>query len=245
MMAGSRGQSQGSRIARYIIAASILLQGLVCYAKEATFSRAERMFLEGRYEKAVEEAEALIEARASNRAEVYYLKGLSELKLNKFKDARCDFNEILERYAGSKRSFDANVGIGDSYLLEGNTISAERIYEKVLADYPDDRNITMVRERLSRCGKREAPRPQANNFSKDIDAAPDGYIQIGSFKNKDNASKLADKLKRAGYDSYMETGVNSGDTQYKVRVGRGLSERDAEKLASRLKKDGYDTKICR
>src|SRR3989338_10663257 len=74
---------------------------------KATSAYIEKLFLEGKYERVVNEA-----------GDLYYIKGLAHLKLNKFKDARESFKKVMSRAARSKDIFDAYIGIGDAYFLE-------------------------------------------------------------------------------------------------------------------------------
>ncbi|MDD5681519.1 MAG: hypothetical protein PHI59_09805, partial [Candidatus Omnitrophica bacterium] len=67
----------------------------------ADISAVEKSFMEGRYEKASQEAGKLIDQRARQRYELYYLKGLSDLKLNRFKESRDSFDAIIKKYPGS------------------------------------------------------------------------------------------------------------------------------------------------
>ena len=264
MKRGSRGQGPGSSVIFYIIyiiAISVLFLSTISFAetRDASFAKAEKLFLEDKYDRVIYETDRLIEERASNRDEIYYLRGLSNLKLNKFKDARVDFNTILERYPGSKRAFDAALGVGDTYFLEGDKQAAARTYEKILSDYSSNRNISVVRDRFGKC---EIARPKvssdkpANNiiFLDDISDKKDDRkiegrngdecVQVGCFKSKGNADRFAAKLRRAGYDSYVDHTAGVRGTLYKVKVGKNLSKTSCEELAKKLKRDGYSTKIC-
>jgi len=214
---------------------------LSAYCAEADISTAEKLFLEGRYEKTIEETGRLIDARCRRRDEVYYLKALSELKAKRFKDARESFEYILSRYQRSARTFEAHLGIADSYFLEGNIDQALRIYNDILNKFPADKNISLARQRIENCSKRpdfkppEIPRGESSQFIS---------VQVGCFKNKKNAERLTQKLSRAGYDSYIETPTGAGERLYRVKVGRMKSDGEARELSTRLNGDGYKTKIC-
>jgi cell division septation protein DedD len=69
-------------------------------------------------------------------------------------------------------------------------------------------------------------------------------VQVGSFKNRRNADKLAQKLTASGYDVRIEIPVAAGDKVYRVKVGRVSSRGEAEALKARLEAAGYSTKIC-
>lgn len=283
-----RAGSPGSRF-RVLIASFVFLLitynlQLTTYCAELDISTLEKLFLEGRYEKAIEIADELIDARTHHRDEIYYLKALSELKANRFAGARQSFERILSRYQRSARSLDAQVGIGDSYFLEGNIRQALKIYNELAELFPDDKNLPAVFYRIGNCysklgedGKAksyfekarnaspfsfevksrsgtEAPGNPAEGSGRTPDIKPGGIprsetgqfisVQVGSFRNKKNATRLTQKLSRSGYDSYLETPAGFGETLYRVKVGRLKSGEEANVLASRLNADGYRTKIC-
>ena len=64
-------------------------------------------------------------------------------------------------------------------------------------------------------------------------------VQTGAFGKKANATALAEKLKKAGFDTYI---VQSG-TLYKVQVGAYAVKANAEAMEKKLKAAGYDTYI--
>ena len=221
---------------------------------DADITVVEKPFLEGQYDKAERAAQGLIDQRSSQRHEVYYLKGLSELKLNKFKEARESFGAIISKYSNSNRTFDAYVGIGDSYFLEGNTEAAIKAYGEAKERFPSDKNIALVDSRLGECRQKTPPAiapvlpPPAENKPGPVASVetPNGNIsvQVGSFKSERNANALSAKLTAKGYHSYVELPVAEGDRLYRVKIGRMISKSEADSLAARLSRDGYKTKIC-
>ena len=64
-------------------------------------------------------------------------------------------------------------------------------------------------------------------------------VQTGAFTKKANATALAEKLKKAGFDTYI---VQSGK-YYKVQVGAYSVKANASAMAEKLKKAGFDTYI--
>ena len=228
-----------------------------------TWPYVEKLFLEGRYDRVTYEADKLIETRAVEPGEAYYIKGLSYLKLKKFSEARNCFENVISKFPRSKKIFDANVGIGDSYLLAGDMNSAVKAYNQILSRFTDNKNIAVVHSRLSEyCGKntsaaRAVPEAQAapkgektNIMPKNLPPSPvtqakDYFsIQVGSFKNRKNAERLAHKLSGAGYDSYMEMPLSQSDNLYRVKIGKCKSKEEAMSLAAKLKRQGYSTRIC-
>lgn len=258
-------------------------------ASPASFSAAEKYFLEGKYNAVISESEELISSGSGRKDELYYLKGLSELKANKFNDARESFNYIISNYSWSKKVFDARLGLGDSYLLEGNNAKALSVYNDMADNYPSNKNIAIVYSRLSSCYASMGARDKADSYyamvrtkaplsfeakltpavssSTQIPAAyptaqepmlgrrarktpspdrgPGIYsVQVGSFKNKRNADRLAKKLASRGYESYVAIPVFSSDKFYRVKVGKFGSRDEASRTASRLESNGYRISIC-
>jgi len=221
--------------------------GLSTIYADSDITQAEKLFLEGQYERCASAARILIESRPRKGYEVYYILGLSELKLNKFGDARQSFQNIIDNYPGSPRLFDAHVGMGDSYFLEGRKDSAARVYNEILQNFPDDKNIVIVKSRIRECSINTAGQERPRVEPRDIPRGEStSYIsvQVGSFKNSRNADKLARKLSTEGFDSFVEIPVGSADRLYRVKVGKLQSIDNAEALASLLKAKGYKTKIC-
>ena len=64
-------------------------------------------------------------------------------------------------------------------------------------------------------------------------------VQTGAFSKKANANALAEKLKKAGFDTYI---VQSGNL-YKVQVGAYSVKANADAMEKKLKAAGYDTYI--
>ncbi len=64
-------------------------------------------------------------------------------------------------------------------------------------------------------------------------------IQIGSFRDRENAFVVRNRLDGDLDDVRVESININGDTYYRVRVGRYPQKRDAEKVASKLRRYGY------
>ena len=224
----SRGKGQGARVqGKKIIILMLAVAFSIAYCGSA-YSVDDRAFLEGNYDKVVSDTTRLINARSSDSDELYYLRGLANLKLKRFDEARRDFNAILSGYPRSSRRFDAFMGIGDSYFLEGNIDDAIKSYEGMLSAFRDNSNIKLVYQRLDSCRNKPA------RFS----------VQVGSFRSKDNAEKLASKLSRDGYESFVDYTAAAADGMYRVKIGNFNSKNEAENMASGLRSRGYSTKIC-
>lgn len=60
-------------------------------------------------------------------------------------------------------------------------------------------------------------------------------VQVGAYKVKANADKMAEKLKAAGYKTF----VAETDGIYRVQIGAYREKANAERIAMRLKNEGY------
>lgn len=64
-------------------------------------------------------------------------------------------------------------------------------------------------------------------------------VQIGVFKNRDNANSLAAQAKSKGFDTTI---VQSGNL-YRVQIGAFSQRSNADDLASKATSSGFDTLI--
>ena len=60
-------------------------------------------------------------------------------------------------------------------------------------------------------------------------------VQVGAFSENRSAERLADTLRRKGFDVYVTPGAQAGESRWRVRVGPMHTREDAERAAARLK----------
>jgi DedD protein len=60
-------------------------------------------------------------------------------------------------------------------------------------------------------------------------------VQLGSFDSAENAGVLNNRLRQAGYASFVEPFRQNGVERFRVRVGPELQQSDAQALRDRLK----------
>jgi len=61
-------------------------------------------------------------------------------------------------------------------------------------------------------------------------------LQVGTFDSNDNAVTMRNKMKKAGYTTYVQKVKSKGKTSYKVRIGPELERSVLEKMKKDLKK---------
>lgn len=64
-------------------------------------------------------------------------------------------------------------------------------------------------------------------------------VQTGAFSNKANADVMLEKVKAAGFDTYMV----KVDNLYKIQVGAYSKKQNADMMAAKLKAAGFDTYV--
>ncbi len=149
----------------------------------------------------------------------------------------------------------------DSYYLEGNFDEAFARYRKFLLDYTASNSASVANFRLGVCARKKGRWDEANYYFQKVQAGyplsieakqaiellsqAEAYfsVQIGSFRNEDNAAALVADLKNKGYDVYIISPKEKGDNFYRVRVGRFSTKSEAQFTEDKLKKEGFPTKI--
>lgn len=65
------------------------------------------------------------------------------------------------------------------------------------------------------------------------------HIQLGIFKNKENAQKLKEELVKIGQEVYIGEIIEGSEKYYRVQIGAFKDKERAEKLARDLRMNGY------
>ena len=131
-------------------------------------------------------------------------------------------------------------------LLDGSGYQARQVQDIEVGDKPEFPPLTQKtiepvptpvdvnRESLKKSGTSVAAQ------EKPIHAFA---LQVGTFDNESNAGKLRDKLKKAGYPTFVHPVENKGKTSYRVRIGPNLEKSQLEKVKDEVRKeykiDGY------
>lgn len=61
-------------------------------------------------------------------------------------------------------------------------------------------------------------------------------LQVGTFSSNKNAEKLRNKLRKAGYPTFVQKTQYKGKDSYKVRIGPELEHNVLEKIKTEIKK---------
>ena len=61
-------------------------------------------------------------------------------------------------------------------------------------------------------------------------------LQVGTFGSNENAEKMRDQMREAGYTAFVHKSTSKGKTSYKVRIGPELERSVLEKIKADVKK---------
>jgi len=248
---------------------ALLITNYCVYADSGGFEYAEKLFLEGRYERAASEAARLIDEKSPRRDELYYLKGLCELKLKRCTNARESFEELLYKYPESKLAFDARIGIGDSYFLEGDNGSAHKAYSDAVESSPNSKNIAAAYYKLGVCYKNMGSDDRARQCFEKVKYSSPGSFEARMIPKttepthmpeekkatipseartnfvpaKSNISPRISPAKEVPVELIVTSSENIIKKQFSVQVGSFNSRRNADKLVQRLSRQGFEARV--
>ncbi|OIO37331.1 MAG: hypothetical protein AUJ75_04455 [Candidatus Omnitrophica bacterium CG1_02_49_10] len=255
-------------IRRISVIAAVFTFCLFGYASAETLQGIQKAMLAGDYLAVLSECDMVISASSHDNSldAAYYYRGLSKLRLGQVSSARSDFEYIIDRYPESAFSADARTGIGDTYFSAGDYESALAGYKATITDFPDTDTAPVIYGKMARTAALLKRGGEAELYKSVIgeryplslenmllnDGAPaevssetDGRysIQVGSFGSKSNAKKLADKLKKYGYNAYVSETSGKGKAFYRVRIGKFSARPEAYSVKERLGNLGYPTQF--
>lgn len=165
--------------------------------------------------------------RADLKAALLLLSGRAHGERGETEDALSAYqsaHELMEKYTGSSNRInraELQYRWANMLVRSGAFDRAKNLYQTILAEFTDSAYADRARGKL--------------RFMKDHYS-----VQLGLFRQKDNALSLRRKLKRNGHDAYVLTKETRNGTLYSVRLGKFNQRGKAEQLAERLKQQGYD-----
>lgn len=217
-------------------------------------------FLRGEYESVVRETGGP-PGRGAAEDEVLYLRGVSALKLRDWELARLALVRLVEAYPSSRWAPHAWLALSDGWMGSGDPQRALEVLERALRE---GRAGHLTPQALVRLGKaqrelglweeakgslgqaaRAAPGSSEAAEAQEILDRDDFFfcVQVGSFITRANALRLAQELRRRGYEAEVSEAVMGGKLFHRVRIGRFARRPEAEVEARRLADDGFPARI--
>ena len=203
-----------------------------------------KIFLQGKYDRVISESSKLIDAGAHGREELFYLKGLSQIQLTRFVDARKTFEYMVERYPKGKRAFDGYIGIGDAYFLEGKYSEAISGYNDALANCPDHKNASIAYYKIGGAYHKLGSKDKAKEyFDKVKSAAPLSFESRMIPKDLGSSYAVPVGAAKSLFKPIAPEEPDAGRYFY-VQAGYFKSRKNAEGLTEKLKCKGYDSYLA-
>ena len=196
-------------------------------------------FLKGDYKGALNGCRNLLKNNPDGdlRLRILSLMALSYVKLGRYPEARTYFNDIcLARSVSEELKINAYLGIGDSYLTEGNFQKAFDAYNQALEKCASLRRGTnnmsgvyyRFYETLSKMDRNEEAGAYLAKLQKEY---PLSFEARMAAKEKDNS--LGANV----------CGIPSKDSKYSVQVGCFNDKKNADEIHANLTKKGFDAYI--
>ncbi|MFH1708113.1 MAG: SPOR domain-containing protein [Planctomycetota bacterium] len=215
--------------------------------RDPGYTEAERLFLMGDYRAARTRLDDYIARSRPRGAPAYLLRGYCNLYLNRFHEARDDFDEGVDRAAVLDEFVRGRLGLADTAFAAHEYPRSAALFADLIEDFPDriprDEVTARYAVALDRSGRGEQARrvrapaagPAVRPATPAAAGAGDFYIQAGKFASRLNARNLGDRLVSAGFDP-VELETPGGFT---VIVGYFKRHDDARAALARLRAAGF------
>jgi len=121
----------------------------------------------------------------------------------------------------------------------------ESLESKILP-LPEQSNDIMAEVKISKNQPVKVIKPKIPNppKQKTVEVPNSWVIQMGSFSDKKNADNMAEQLKVAGYQAFVEKASVNNNEIFRVRVGPELSKESADRMSIKiLKEQGVEKAI--
>ena len=244
----------------FIIIVLIWQFGFISYAESIT--DIEKLFLKKNYTGSIIEGRKLLSKNLpySQERHIYYLMGMSFLKLTNTDKARYYFKKAISSTEDSL-TVNSNIGIADAYFLDKDFYQAVDRYQDILSKCSSIDKRGNIYYKLAqsylKTGSWRNSKTYFKKVKKDYPLSFESYlakgildenvfyftVQVGSFTDRNNAKKLSYKLKKKNYPVYINEKQVNRLTFYRVRVGEFDTREEADMLQIRLKGEGLPTRI--
>ncbi len=161
-----------------------------------------------------------------NKAEKLYLE-------EDYKGAATECDRVLSRLKSGSLVYDAAYLAGLSYMQLKEHKKAREYLDFVYSNTKDESLKNEVAQAIKGLPKKTVSTKEPTLFS----------IQVGSFKNWNNAKKLYRKFKKKRYTVRIVKDTGSKGIVYKIKIGRFKSRLEAKRFAAKLKTQGSETSI--
>lgn len=218
-------------------------------------------FLRGEYERVVAASARLQGETGVAQDELFFLGGLSALRLQDLDAARRNFTRLLRDHPRSVWVPQAWMALGDSWQAGGDHARALETYRQLMADPRSGSLAPQLRLRVAeeelRLGRWDEARETLGQVIRQASGTPEAVaaqrlltesdfqfsVQVGAFSLRANALRLSAELERRGYSAEISEGRAQGRRFHRVRVGGFSTRQEAQELEARLRREGFPTRV--
>ena len=193
--------------------------------------------------------------------EAQYYLGISYLWQKEYKKARDTFNDLLSHNASETIKIKSNLGVIDSYYMNGQYESALHNCLKLIKTASHSEFASLIYLKTARANlklthwgnARRYLKKIVNDYPQSLEAPiarqlleEKQYfaVQLGAFLEQERAQNLVKDLNANGYYAYIVETVDPKDRLfYRVRIGKVTSLKEAQDLKETISKLGYPTRI--
>jgi tetratricopeptide (TPR) repeat protein len=199
--------------------------------------------------------EYLQSAPPETHGEIYYMRGMAEVRLHKRDDARRDFQKSIDAKPRYEIESYAYAALGNLYYEEGNDQRAVEAYAKAIKNPPKELPIDQVILRLAVSLQRTGRFAAADKYfehlidhysgtASGIEAARRVHvtaytIQTGAFLSPVTAQGEVDRLRAAGFPARITKTTRGAQSLNAVQVGRYRTYLEAAEAAQRMARVGF------
>ncbi|MEO0106103.1 MAG: tetratricopeptide repeat protein [candidate division WOR-3 bacterium] len=135
-----------------------------------------------------------------------------------FSNALITFNELIKNYPNSDLKEEILFWLGFAYIETGNKESGYKTFNELINTYPNSIWASRAKNLLP------SNQPKKEFYT----------VQVGSFRNKNNAETIVSELKAKGFDAKIIEAVVMDKIHYRVWVGEFETMEQAKTLALKL-----------
>ena len=139
--------------------------------------------------------------------------------------------DLKNNYPETKIKDELLLWLGITYIAIDQKEDGFKTLKELISTYPK----SVWSERAREVMANQQPQPPKEYFA----------VQVGSYRNMDNARKYGDTLKAKGYDVNIVEALISGTTYYRVWLGSFPTKEEAREFAKKLESQGIKGNVVK
>ena len=169
----------------------------------------------------------------SRYADIAYLEiAKSNISMKHYQNAIITLTELLRKYPDTNLHDEIMFWLGVSYMSSGKEEEGISILKDLRKTYPkslwSERALTII-------PSEDTPNKTEEYYT----------VQVGSYRNKNNADNYANEIRTKGYDVQIVEAVVKSNTYYRVWVGKFSTMAQAKTFSKELESAGIKGNVVK